>query len=384
MSTFEVNVTRIRAIEPIPNADAIELAVIGEYRSVVRKNQFSAGQLAAYIPESALVPLPVLQALGLEGKLAGSGKNRVKAAKFRGCLSQGILYPVDSGTDVGHPLMSLPLEDDGHSPVVLVTEGQDVAVELGIVKWEPPIPFNMSGEVYAAGQHLTVAFDVENYKKFPDLIANGEPVNMTEKIHGTFCGLGILPATDVGDKHFRGRYVIFSKGLGAQGLCFKDVPSNQSNVYVRALTTPDASGVCMLDRLNFLSPDEPIFILGEVFGPGVQDLCYGTELKFRAFDVCVGYRGNQEYLDRDEFEDFCTVASINTVPLLYRGPFSKAVLDQYTSGTETVSGNNTHLREGVVVRLDQERACAEIGRVMLKSVSEAYLLRKNPEATEYT
>ena len=34
MSTFSVQIKRIRAIEPHPNADAIELAVVDGYRSV--------------------------------------------------------------------------------------------------------------------------------------------------------------------------------------------------------------------------------------------------------------------------------------------------------------------------------------------------------------
>jgi hypothetical protein len=39
MSTFRVPVIRVRAVEPSPTADAIELAVIGDYRSVIKKGQ---------------------------------------------------------------------------------------------------------------------------------------------------------------------------------------------------------------------------------------------------------------------------------------------------------------------------------------------------------
>lgn len=39
MSSFTVPVVRIRDVEPITNADAIELAVVGDYRSVVRKGR---------------------------------------------------------------------------------------------------------------------------------------------------------------------------------------------------------------------------------------------------------------------------------------------------------------------------------------------------------
>jgi len=95
MSTFAVKATRIRSIEPIEGADMIELAVVGDYRSVVRKGDYKSGQLAVYIPEGAVLPEWLIERMGLTGKLAGKQKNRVKAVRLRGCLSQGLLYPVD-------------------------------------------------------------------------------------------------------------------------------------------------------------------------------------------------------------------------------------------------------------------------------------------------
>ncbi|MDM7481602.1 MAG: hypothetical protein P3W96_006245 [Halomonas sp.] len=50
MSQFGVFIKKIRAIEPHPNADALEFAVIDGFRSIVKKGQFSAGNLVAYIP----------------------------------------------------------------------------------------------------------------------------------------------------------------------------------------------------------------------------------------------------------------------------------------------------------------------------------------------
>ena len=55
MSTFAVHVVRV-AIEPHDNADALEIARVGDYRSVVRKGQFQSGELVAYIPEQPVLP----------------------------------------------------------------------------------------------------------------------------------------------------------------------------------------------------------------------------------------------------------------------------------------------------------------------------------------
>ncbi len=153
MSTFSVPIKRIRAIEAHPNADAIEFAVIDGYRSIVKKGEFAPGDLVAYIPESSLLPEELLKRLNLWdaekgcGKLTGKEGNRVKAIKLRGELSQGICYLMPG--DARH-------------------EGEDVSLLLGITKYEPPIPVSMAGEVFNAGQELTLHFDVENWKSpFP-------------------------------------------------------------------------------------------------------------------------------------------------------------------------------------------------------------------------
>ena len=62
-------------------------------RCVVGKESYADGDLAAYIPEGAICPEWLIAELGLEGKLAGSKKNRVKAVQLRGSLSQGLVYP---------------------------------------------------------------------------------------------------------------------------------------------------------------------------------------------------------------------------------------------------------------------------------------------------
>lgn len=364
MSTFEVKVIKIDAIEAIANADAIELAVIGDYRSVVRKDQYKAGDLAVYIPEAAVLPEWLIKELGLEGRLAGTNKNRVKAVKLRGCLSQGLLYPVVDNV--------LELEDDD----VRVKLNANVTQALGIKKYEPVIPASMSGEVYNAGLEHTIKYDIENIKKFPNVLVDGEEVVFSEKIHGTFCGVGILPHTHT---HLSLRFVVFSKGLGAQGLCFKLNDRNENNVYVRAMKQ---NGI-FEKLLSYLGKQaDPVFLLGEVYGPGVQDLVYGDKLNFRVFDAVAKVNSQLVYWNVDTMQAICKNMNIETVPFLYRGPYSKELMMQYTSGKETVSGNELHMREGIVIKPVQERREPELGRVILKSVSEQYLLRKG-NVTEF-
>src|ERR1035438_5842323 len=144
MSDFSVIVKRILAIEEHPNANAIEIAVIDGYRSIIRKNILRVGGMIAYIPEASILPDWLLKDLGFwddtkgKGTLNGAAGNRVKAVKLRGVFSEGICYPIT-------PLLRVENAD------VIVQEGEDVTKLLGITKWEPPIPVCLSGEVFNAG-----------------------------------------------------------------------------------------------------------------------------------------------------------------------------------------------------------------------------------------
>lgn len=359
MSTFEVKVYQIQ-VEPHPNAERLELARIGDYRCVVGKDLYKDGDLVAYIPEAAILPEEVAKFLELEGKLAGSAKNRVKAIKLRGILSQGVTYPARANWKLG----------------------DDVTQELGITKYEPPVPTHLAGEV--KGSPYKFNFDVENIKKFPNTFKDGEEVIFTEKIHGSCMITCLVPEANRDSEMIDGKLIVISKGLANQQLFFKDNERNQGNAYVKCAKQNEIATA--LERF-FYSPygpenskDIPLWVLGELYG--MQDLKYGVEggkLQFRVFGIKYGDR----WIDWDKVKLIATMCSLETVPVLYKGPFSKQILEEYTKGKESVTGEAKHIREGIVVYPAQERYDSEVGRVFLKSISEDYLLRKG-EVTEYT
>lgn len=392
MATFEAKVYRL-TIEEHPNADALELARVGDYRSIVRKGQFKTGDLGVYIPEQSVLPEWLIKELGLEGKLAGKDKNRVKAVRLRGVLSQGLIYPVETMRDVVETNTGAEPSRRVAGPVYcvrymggagrVVIEGDDVTEFLGITKYEPPIPVSMAGEVHGAGGY-TIKYDIENLKKYPDVFEEGEPIVLTEKLHGTWCCLGYHP--DFGP-------IVTSKGLSASGLVLKFNVKNETNLYMRALDStieqPEfnengyyirGTGTNIIDRACMLYPATPIYVLGEVYGKGVQDLTYGDVApQFRVFDVYIGPPGQGRYLSYEELLRFCREVNVETVPFVALGGFSKEFIEEHTNGKTTLNGE--HTREGVVIKPIHEREHDELGRVILKSVSEAYLLRKN--GTEY-
>ena len=358
MTVFESKIFRI-GVEPHPNADRLELARVGDFRCVIGKGNFADGDFAAYIPEAAIVPDDVIAEMGLEGRLAGKKNNRVKAVKLRGVLSQGLVYPIDGQRILDNP-ECLPL-----------VEGDDVTDVLGLVKYEPPIPVHMSGQVenYVG---KTLKYDIENIKKYPDIFEEGEPVVFTEKLHGTWCAIS---------RHDEDGLRVTSKGLSARGLVFKMNVENKKNLYVHmlymALDCGDLVDLMEDIRQKYHPVDGRVTIVGEVFGLGVQDLHYGTTgPEFRVCDIWVAGRDDSHprYLDTKSVLKHLERVGMEYVPVLYEGPFSKEALEEHTSGDTALGGGN--IRKGIVIRPKRERRHDEIGRVILKSVSDAYLLRK--------
>ncbi|NXY98574.1 RNA ligase (ATP) [Streptomyces sp. BR123] len=357
MSTLRVTVEELTVHEH-PNADALELAQVGLYRAVVAKGAYHTGEFALYIPEQAVLPAALIEELGLTGRLAGSGADRVKAVRLRGELSQG--------------LVCRPRALAGVDLARAAEEGTDFAELLGITKWAPPVPTTMSGDVEAAADLLPWV-DIENLQRYPHIFEPGEPVVLTEKLHGTACLMTYLVDG--------GRVLVSSKGFGAKGLALKEDVRNLYWRAVRGHGVPEVAAK-LADRLGATR----IGVFGEVYGAGVQDLAYGTDARtadappgYAVFDVSAEIDGQVRWLDPAEL---LADGELPLVPRLYEGPYDLDTVLERASGRETVSGREVHLREGVVIRPAVERYSPVVGgRAIAKAVSPAYLTRKG--GTEY-
>jgi RNA ligase (TIGR02306 family) len=368
MSEFKVPVVRVRAVDPIPDATSIELATVGDYRCVVQKERFAAGDYAVYLPEGALLPDSLLAALDMTGKLSGPGRNYIKAIKLRGCLSQGILLQVAEA-------MEFAGKTFGH-----FEEGDDFAELLGITKYDPPVPIHMAGEVVSMFG-LTHHYDIENIKSYPDILQNGEIVEFTEKVHGTLVAITQYPGLEHVDM-IGGDTLVYSKGLGQNHLVFKDNDANKDNLYIRTVKEFEIADRIRHKAQQKHEQPQPITIFGEIYGSGVQDLKYGSKKPgFLMFDMYIGKQHEGYFANRLHLEAVAHRMGLGRVPVLHRGPYSRDKLAEYTSG-KTVAGNDAHIREGVVVTPLLERNDPMIGRVILKSISADYLLRKG-NVTEF-
>ena len=131
--------------------------------------------------------------------------------------------------------------------------------------------------------------------------------------------------------------------------------------------------------MDHLCNDENnVIVYGEIIGNGIQDMTYGfKERSFRAFDISV----NGNYLGYNEKKNLFEQFGIEMVPVVYKGPFSKAIVKEYTSGPTTIcspeQAGKFKGREGIVITPVIERETFRFGRTILKSISADYLARKN-------
>jgi RNA ligase (TIGR02306 family) len=237
----------------------------------------------------------------------------------------------------------------------------------------------MDGEILYVGSYVSIPkYDIENVKKYPDVLTDDiGPFYITEKLHGTFCGIGFIPNLEHPDLISDGKgnsIVVFSKGFGASGLVFKNNENNANNLYLQ--TMKETGIIDSIKRIGLSTC--PYFLFGEIFGVGVQDLHYSQKKPtFRAFD----FLDITGYMDADLKYEFFKQLDIPHVPILDIVDTQEEVL-KYVDG-ETVVGNGENIREGVVVTPIREQQNNELGRVILKFVSEDYLGRKGKNLTEF-
>jgi RNA ligase (TIGR02306 family) len=363
MSENKVEVTRITSIQPISGANVIECAyVYGNIPCVVSKETYNAGDLIAYIPIDYILPPAILEELKLVDKLSGSHKNRIKSLKIRNVYSEGLLYPARSNWQ----------------------EGQNVIDELGITKYEEPEEGNNKrARNFAKSKYnnMFIDFDVENIRDlnerlFQELKSKNYYFEITEKIHGQ----SVQYAIDVEN----GIYAT-TKNIGKTN-CYIDTSIDTN--YTKILKKYDIA-----DKLRSLKSDYPydcVYILGEIYGKGVQDLTYGANgLEFIAYAYAVGkYNKETNTIAHTELSlrdhglgfkhsylfNYGSIKDFKTLEDF------KQYLEQYVDGYELQSGNRNHMREGVIVRFNPDMLKDPILR--FKCVSKAYKLRKN--GTEFT
>lgn len=380
-STHRVNVIKVDQVLPHGNADKLEIIPIPgtDYQAVTGKGQFKPGSLAVYIQPDSIVPqIEAFDFLWADKEfpdgVVPERYRRITVRRFRGQWSEGLLLPLG---DLN--LTTDPFED----LLLFVQEGDDVAAHIGITHYEEPEPIDPYGvktrEQYKkwppkslkgwfywfmnivginiAGtnganekppQDAPPEYNVESYKNFKDVFTPGEPVTVTEKIHGS-----------------NARYMFDGKKMwvGSKKLWKSE---KSGCVWRRALKdNPWIEEICKL------YPKQTLY--GEV-ACTQKGYDYGTKdnVRFFTFDTKKKMNDDRDGWTKPWSYPDPIFSKSEMVPILYQGPYDEAIIKALVDGQTAVEVAK-HIREGIVVSPDVERNQRGLGRVQLKLKSMVFL-----------
>lgn len=317
-------IRRISALDPIPGADKIEVATVDGWRVVVKKGEFQVGMLAVYLEVDSWVPASIAPFLTKPGhtpkEFEGIAGERLRTVKLRGQLSQGLLL---------NPEQFSASKGGGQC----LEEGQDVTAELGILKWEKPIPANMVGVMrgnFPSKLQKTDQPRIQNLsREISKWINGGEVWEVTEKLDGTSATFWLDE-----DSVFH----VCSRNV--------DLVEDENNLYWQIAKKYDIEA--KLRKVGEAMVG--VAIQGEICGPGIQGNQYGlTEPTLFVFDLFDSKSGT--YCDSTN-----RVAIVETLGLTHAPVIGSLVFDENTSIAELLeiakgrSTLNDSVREGLVFK----------------------------------
>ena len=330
---------------PIAGADAIECAVVGGWKVVVKKGEYRVGDLAVYCEIDSWIPTvlaPFLSKGKEPNEFEGIKGERLRTVKLRGQLSQGLLMPIQAG------ISEVEWRDleTSHENV----EGVDVSDLLNIRKWEKHIIPQLSRDVRPFPEEAFPRTDQERVQNLsdtlPELIEASLEFEVTEKLDG--------------------RSMTVYRLNGSFGVCSRnlDLGRDPTDAYWKSVIA-----IGIEDRMAAQNCDN-IAIQGELIGPKMNGNLYKlSDVAFHVFDCYDAAAG--KYLDPAARRELVAKLQLNHVPVLENYKMdSCTTIDSLLALAEGESAITKGVeREGVVFKNVD-------GGITFKAVSNKYLLRE--------
>lgn len=339
-------IRKIKEINPIEGADAIELAVVDGWQVVVAKNVgHQVGDLVVYCEIDSFLPIePEFEFLRKSSykKMGDQEGFRLKTIKLRGQISQGLILPYSV-----IPIAQFATAAD-------LPEGMDVSEMLGIVKYEPPIPAQLAGKVKGSFPSFLRKTDEERIqnleKEYTEwTLSSKHQFYATEKLDGS-------------------SFTCYIKN-GEFGVCSRnmDLLETEDNTFWAVARK--------LDLENKLrSFGKNICFQGEMVGSGIQGNHYNMKDQ-TVFFYNIFLIDEREYVGYDEFRNMLFDLDLACVPVLSY-PFnfpadSEAAFPTVSALLRSAEGksvlNDKVEREGLVIR-SMDRT------ISFKAISNKFLL----------
>jgi RNA ligase (TIGR02306 family) len=343
----------ITHIKPIPDADAIECAIVdGGWPVVVKKGEYKPGDVAIYLEIDSWVPhelAPFLSKGQEPREYNGVKGERLRTVKLRGQVSQGLLLPFTAqfAIKLGAPA--------GAKFTDYV--GRDVTEVLGVQKWEPPIPAQLQGQMKGPFPYFVPKTDQERCQNLRAEIFEdhrGELYEVTVKLDGSSTTIFVKD----------GEINVCSRNIN---LC-----ETEGNSFWKAARNQN-----ILDTLTEYCKEigQDLAIQGELIGEGIQG--NPEKLKGQRFYLFDVYNiTERRYLNPKERYFVQTLlvdmgANIEHVPVLdtcFDATRTFCTVDDIVNFAEGTSLNPQIKREGVVFK-------SLTSDFTFKAISNSYLLK---------
>jgi RNA ligase (TIGR02306 family) len=339
------SVRRIDEIRPIEGADAIEAAVVGGWVVVVKKGEFTAGDLAVYLEIDSFVPTELAPFLTKPGhfpkEFNGVKGERLRTVKLRGQVSQGLLLKV--GECFG---ATVTLSASDATPY---TEGDDVSEALGIQKYEAPVSAQLAGQVRGNFPGFISKTDQERIQNLTAELREWQDNpkftwEVTEKLDGSSMTVYVRDEEE--------------------GVCSRnlDLKRDEANSYWAV-----AIKLELIAKIR--STGRNLALQGELIGEGIQKNPYNIRGQdFRLFDIFDIDRG--DYVSPAERRTIAAELGITHVPVIA----TELVITEFVQGLLAMAEgksvlNNKTEREGFVFK------CNTFGGPTFKIISNRFLIK---------
>lgn len=328
-------IRKIDALTPIEGADAIECATVGGWKVVVKKGEYTVGDLAVYCEIDSWIPTELAPFLS-KGKepreFEGVKGERLRTVKLRGQLSQGLLLPLGIGV---------------YDPNAELDEGTDVSEFLNIQKWEKPMNAQLAGMARGNFPSLIPKTDQERVQNLTKEIAaaleSALKFEVTEKLEGSSMTVYMI----------KGEFGVCSRNL--------DLKETEGNTFWQVARRDGLE-----EKMRAVDEYWDFAIQGELVGPGIQGNIYKlSQPEFYVYDVYNIQAG--EYMNPQDRRRLVERMGLKHVPVIWSTwELSEvdAILAQ-AEGRAWLNGNQE--REGVVYKQVD-------GGMTFKAISNKYLL----------
>lgn len=362
-----VTIRTISAIDPIPNADAIEVATVDGWKVVVKKGEFAVGQNVLYFEIDSILPKgnPAFEFLMARGcklqptedvsiKIEG---HRLRTIKLRGQISQGLILPLPGDWEIVNDKDVNYVETFMQEEALVIDD--DFSTLFGVKKYEKPIPTSLQGKIRGNYPAWLPKTDQERVQNCFNEIPPGLTWTIEEKVEGS-------------------SITIYHDGLTA-GVTSRNIDlklDQEGNTFV---DVAKASGLINLLESVGLE-NYRVAIRGELVGPGIQDNIYGlNDYRIYIYDIWVNDGYITPYHRAGWMNDIFNSEVVDprivfAVPVVAKAAFTDTqTLDDIILGADGASLINPKvLREGVVYKAETD----ENVMYSFKAISNQYLLKE--------